>query len=384
MNEDKAQHEGQKNTTPKQNMTSKRSGKEVCMHSEDSSQQEYRKQIGQIYLSDDQKQRLIHSLTQAPHRPQRSPFLFLAPAALVLVLTMGFVFLPLSVSRRLPRLPLESLEQTTLTASNAANSEIVGSYTLTTNPRADQKWPTHLPVFHFTNTLPDRQIDQSDTKTIQEQLSTVLDKLQIPASLAESDSEPYLLNSSIFAKTQYGRLDLIHADYAQLFVNGAIPFFATTSQQALLVMENIVKAYPALFYFSDPVIELRPVRQTESDHRFCFRIYERQSNEIDNLIASQTKAIIVFGDQQGLQSILYPLDTVSSAYEYPLLSLQEILDDFEIPDGYESPSSDQIWLIWKADPSGEWLIPCYRMYLQTKLGTYDAFDISAIRPEYGL
>lgn len=383
MNEDKAQHEGQKTTTPQQNKTSDQSGKEVCMHSEDSSQQKYRQQLDQIYLSDDQKQRLIHSLTQASLRPQRSPFLFLAPAALVLVLTMGFVFLPLSVARTLPRLPLDSLGQTALNASGAANLGVVGFYTLTTNPRADQEWPTHLPVFRYTQALPDRQIDQSDTKTIQDQLNSLLEKLQICASLIEADPEPYLLNSSIFAQTQYGRLDLINADYGQLFVNGSIPFAATTSQQALLAMENIIKTYPALFPFSDPVIELQPVRQTESDHQFRFRIYQRQSDEVDNLIASQIEAIIVYADTQGIQSILYPLDTVSSAYEYPLLTLQEVLDDFEVPDGYESPSSDHIWLIWKADPSGQWLIPCYRIYLQTNLGMYEAFDVSAVRPEYG-
>lgn len=360
------------------------------MNSEDKFLKEYKDRMDQTKLSDFQKQRLIEQLQQEPYRKKKS-FHFLKPA---FVLALGAavitcIILPRSlrqndspvVHESLPLLPLKEPE---ISIGNGLGGlGTVGSFEYTKNKRASMLWPEKLPVYKYEESAKQRKLDPYDQDFMKETLASLMNSLQIDGSFYTEEADPYLMNSSVYAKTNWGEFSLMSRDYGSLFLNGSIPFNANNPEEALREMKSIIAQYPELFPIENPVIELRPVRKTAEDTRFSFVIYEDTGSEEGNLIASETDAILVLTDSFGMQNILYPLSTSEVAAEYPVLTPSEALDCLQLSKEYLKPDIDQIWLVWKADASGTWNIPYYRIYAENKNGGYESFDVWAIRPEYG-
>lgn len=266
---------------------------------------------------------------------------------------------------------------------NAGGLGTAGWYEQTVNPAASEAWPETLPVYRWHEAIEQRRLDPDDQENMLEKLEPFAKALQIDAQWTIGDIDPYLMNSSIWADTPWGRLDLVGSDQGELFVNGAISFSASSLDEAKAQIEQIVQSYSALFPIENPVIESIPVRTTEPQTTYTFIVYAREKAEGDRLSTSEARPITIYANKGGVQAIVYPLDTADWEADFPVLSLEEAIRAFETPAGYEAPQSDRIWRIWKSDATGTWLMPYYRFYVKSQTyDGYEAFDLCAIQPEY--
>ncbi|UNT95560.1 hypothetical protein [Allobaculum mucilyticum] len=385
------------------------------MYDEEQFLDSYRAKMDQISLSSDQKQTILSAMKkerdiQAKESSRKAAdhyrSIFSFPAwklalASGLVLAAAVLIVFSSFHGNSPSIapdPAADTDQTSLTADLVllpdpeANSSAphavgglgsIGWYKQTINPDAEKPWPRTLPVYEYNQIVEGRRVDPYNQNLMQKKLVELAGALNIDAKWIIGEVDPYLMNSSIWADTPWGRLDLVNADEGELFVNGAIAFDASTPDEALKQVETVIETYTNLFPLGNPVIEAIPVRTTDPQNAFTFILYEENETADSKIHAIKASPITIYCTDEGIQTIVYPLNSTREGTDYPVLSKEEAIETFQTPQGYEEPEENRIWVVWKNDPTDTWKMPYYRFYLKNETyGGYEAFDLCAICPEY--
>ena len=351
----------------------------------------YRQTLDRETLSEEQKTDMIRQLQRTArsspearrswrYRRLSAGIGLVCAAAVLILLMMPWQTAEPAASASLPLLPMNS---SMAAGPGFGGLGAVGWFYQTENPRTADSWPDSLPVYRYEEPAAGRLLDAASSEVAKHTLLSLMDQLGLDHSLLqEEDPEPGLLNSSVWAMTGWGRLDLIDRDTGYLFVNGSIPFAADSQTEAEAQMQNLIRSYSTLFPIQNPVVEFRPVRRTETDTRWIIRIYEDRQDPEENLIASETRAIEIRTGDQAVQGILYPVSSLQQTDRYPVITREDVMQTMTVPAGSNPAQEENIWLIWKPDASGTWLIPWYRLYLEKQDGGFELFDYPAIDPAY--